>query len=227
MTTYYVYILTDPRTGQPFYVGKGTGNRMMYHQTSATRNYPDAIKPHHHRIREILAAGMQVVYDKVMLNVTEGQALNKERALIEHYGRVVTGTGSLLNLTRGGQRGGATEKPISQYTVIGEHVADYSSAKSAAEQVPMANQGYITQCCKGKRVSSGGFLWAYKGDPTPTYTKKYYRAVEQRSTITGELLNTFNSLTHAQLATGVKIHNISECCRGKSKTAGGFVWHYA
>jgi hypothetical protein len=57
------------------------------------------------------------------------------------------------------------------------------------------------------------------------YTKKYYKQVEQRSQA-GDLIAVHQSLTHAQQASGVELHNISEACRGKSKTAGGFTWCY-
>lgn len=42
----------------------------------------------------------------------------------------------------------------------------------------------------------------------------------------GNKVNEFISLTEAQLQTGVELHNISECCRGNSKTAGGYIWEY-
>ena len=116
------------------------------------------------------------------------------------------------------------KKAVCQYTLEGVFVATFDSVKDASISTG-ANASYITQCCKGKRVSSGGFLWAYKGDPIPTYTKKYYKQVEQR-TPNGQQVAVHQSLTHAQQATGIELHCISEACRGKSKTAGGFVWCY-
>lgn len=221
---YYTYLLTDPRTNQPFYVGKGTNNRMLHHEAAVRNKSTEAKQPHHIRIREILDMGLEVIYDKVLLNVTEKEALERERVLVEQYGRVNKGTGCLLNISPGGKNSGITEKAVVQYTLSGDVVQHFWSALEAAEATP-GNRAYITQCCRGKRVSSGGFLWAYKGDPTPVYTKKYYKQVEQRS-LTGELIATHQSLTHAQQASGVELHNISEACRGKSKTAGGFVWNY-
>lgn len=221
---YYVYILIDPRTNQPFYVGKGKGYRMEYHETAVRGNYAEAKLPHHDRIREIINAGESVIYDKVLINVTERQALDRERILIEQYGRVNMKTGCLLNKSPGGNNSGVTVKPVTQYTLDGVVVAEYDSVHEAAEATP-ANRSYITQCCKGKRVSSGGFLWAYTGDPVPTYQKKYWREVLQQ-TLDGTTVATHASLTHAQEASGVELHNISECCRGNSKTAGGYIWSY-
>lgn len=226
MNEYYVYMLVDPTTTLPFYVGKGKGDRMYVHEVEAVRQYKNATKPHHDRIRELKAQGHSVIYDKVLVNVAEHAALQREYQLIEQYGRLGVGTGVLLNLTRGGQNGGGTECAVTQYSLKGEYITTFPSVKAASEQVPSSNRSYITQCCKGKRVSSGGFLWAYKNDPTPVYTKKHHHGVRQLS-LDGDTISEFPSLTEAQAATGVELHNISECCRGKSKTAGGFIWQYA
>lgn len=39
-------------------------------------------------------------------------------------------------------------------------------------------------------------------------------------------LNEYESLNEAELKTNVKYQYISSCCRGISKTAGGFIWEY-
>lgn len=222
---FYVYVITDPRDSQPFYVGKGCGARMTSHEVAARGNYKDSHLPHHDRIRELLSLGLQPVYHQPFDNLTESSALLKEQVLIQYFGRRNNGTGILLNQSEGGKNHGTSPKPVCQYDLTGEYVAEFTSAKEAGEQTT-GNRSYITQCCKGVRKSSGGFQWAYKHAPAPsTYNKQYYRPVAQYTTH-NELVDVYPSLTHAQAATGIELHNISEACRGKSATAGGFVWQY-
>lgn len=44
---------------------------------------------------------------------------------------------------------------------------------------------------------------------------------------TGELLATFPSTREAERVTGISQSNISSCCNGKRKSAGGYIWRYA
>lgn len=223
---YYVYIITDPETSQPFYIGKGRDDRMMYHERAALGNWCDSDKPHHDKIREMYQRGKRPSYCKFLDNVTETVALNKERELIEMYGRVNNGTGILLNLSAGGSNSGSHEKSVSQYTMDSRFIATHSSVKRASEQVTGANRSYITQCCKKKRKSAGGFLWVYEGDDVPTYTHEYHRSVCQYSPL-GKLLHTYKCLTDAARAVGVDVRTISKACAGMSKSSAGFFWRYA
>ena len=43
---------------------------------------------------------------------------------------------------------------------------------------------------------------------------------------TGELLATFPSTIEAWRVTGIHKSNISKCCLGKQKSAGGYIWKY-
>ena len=243
MNSYYTYILLDPSTGTPFYIGKGKDRRMyqhwMHRNSAKCVNYLVCKK-----LKELEISKLKPMYEKVLINATESQALDKERELIALYGRIDNQTGILCNLTDGGESGASswsqhtrnrkstTElsknkgKPVSQYSLDGTLIETFPSAKRASEKVQLANRSYITQCCKRKRVSAGGFLWSYVGDDIPTYSKKYYRKVYQYD-LEGNFISVYISLTEAQQNTSVELHNISECCRGNSKTAGGYIWQYA
>lgn len=236
---YYTYVITNPITNQPFYVGKGTGRRMYWHWMNRDTH---ANKFMRETLQAIERKGLKPLYEKVLINANETQASDKEQELIKHYGRRDLGTGILCNLTDGGDQGATSwspetkerkrqielakkkGRPVSQFTLTGEHIADYTSAKVASECTNV-NQSYITQVCKGKRVSAGKFLWTYKGENPRRFTKIYYRSVDQ-FTIDNKFIRHYISLTDAERWTNVELHNISECCRGKSKTAGGFIWKY-
>ncbi len=73
---YYVYLLTDPRNGQIFYVGKGNGNRVFAHVNEAIHNPKKTDKLE--RIRRIKEGGRDVRYDILRHGLTENEALEVE-----------------------------------------------------------------------------------------------------------------------------------------------------
>lgn len=80
---FYVYTLTDPRTGRVFYVGKGQGERMYQHEKDARGG---RVSRKCTLIREILADGYSLRYATVSRHREEGEAYKAEAALIEEIG---------------------------------------------------------------------------------------------------------------------------------------------
>lgn len=60
-----------------------------------------------------------------------------------------------------------------------------------------------------------------------TNNPKISKQVQMFDKSTGELLATFPSISEAGRVTGIANGNISNCCNGKQKSAGGYVWKYA
>lgn len=56
---------------------------------------------------------------------------------------------------------------------------------------------------------------------------KLSKLVQMLDKSTGELLETFPSMDEARRVTGIAQSSIYKCCRGKLKSAGGYVWKYA
>ncbi len=106
---FYVYALLDPskigkfRYGkwvfdfEPFYIGKGKGNRFTHHHSGETSNPFKARK-----IAKIERQGLKVEYCVKKYQLTERQALDFECTLIQRIGRRDHGLGPLTNLTDGG-----------------------------------------------------------------------------------------------------------------------------
>lgn len=90
---FYVYMLIDPRTNQPFYVGKGTGRRAYWHERQARRRVVDNA-PKYSVIRSILDAGLTVTVEMVAGGLSECDALKLERSRI-------AATGGLTNISLG------------------------------------------------------------------------------------------------------------------------------
>lgn len=91
---YYVYMLVDPRTDKPFYIGKGKGGRINEHEKEAEKGsfHPKCIV-----IREIKAAKLNVVKEVVKKFHKESQAYKYEASLIKKIGLE-----NLTNLVPGG-----------------------------------------------------------------------------------------------------------------------------
>ena len=99
MNEYYTYALIDPRTEQPFYIGKGKGRRCEAHSCDymLARNTLKSAK-----IKSLQSLGLEysiVISD----NLSEEDAFAIERMLVNDYGRVDIGTGILTNHTDGGE----------------------------------------------------------------------------------------------------------------------------
>lgn len=92
MNPYYIYALKDPRSSpaQPFYIGKGTGNRAWEHTIRVDRTRKGE------RIAEIHSAGFEVITTVLADDLTEVQALKLEAELIAAFGTQSNG-GVLTN----------------------------------------------------------------------------------------------------------------------------------
>jgi hypothetical protein len=91
---YYVYVLSRA-DGTPFYVGMGSGDRMFRHDREARSGHHC---PKCHTIREIWAAGQEIVRTVLFSSDDRDVAYEHEKAWIAHYGR-----NNLTNQTDGGK----------------------------------------------------------------------------------------------------------------------------
>lgn len=78
---YYVYIYTNPKTGETIYVGKGTGKRALAHLKGAGN---DELKA---KIKALKSKGLKPRIEVLCGKMTQSDALAAEAAVIEFVGK--------------------------------------------------------------------------------------------------------------------------------------------
>lgn len=111
---YYIYILKNPITGIPFYIGVGKRNRKSNelretsHITEALRFRSGKLSKGSNRhklntILQIIDSNLEVDIELGKEFISEDHAFEEEKRLIALYGRRDLDTGCLTNMTNGGE----------------------------------------------------------------------------------------------------------------------------
>ena len=87
------------------------------------------------------------------------------------------------------------------------------------------NHGLISDAIKRNSLTKG-YYWKFEDDNTPLIKKKnpFNKEVEQIDKNTLEVIKVWDSLSEVERQLNIPTGNISKVCKGKRKTAGGFIW---
>lgn len=158
----YTYILIDPITDLPFYVGKGKGNRAKYH----IKLTGEASSPKDIKINELLSKGLFPKIEYVVDSVSDDVARKYECILISILGRADICTGLLLNRSSGGEGAIPTHRRIIKYNLFGEKLDEFDSLLDAAASINRSPTGIYSCCIKRKHCKTcGGYAWSFEGEP--------------------------------------------------------------
>lgn len=126
-TIYYVYAYINKKTGKPYYIGKGKGDRAFrkHYRVSVPKNKS------------------MIVFCET--NLTEIGAFALERRLISFWGRKDTNTGILLNLSDGGEGSSGLVMPESAKQAISEFRTGQQHSEKSKQKM------------RGKRGKRGKF----------------------------------------------------------------------
>lgn len=137
----------------PFYIGEGTLQRAFVLGGNRRTSY------YNEKAKDINLIKVKII----AIDVTTEEAIKLETELINKYKKISDG-GSLINVDykRGGGLRICLEKPVYQFTIWGEFIAEYRSA-SEASRVLGLNMANICNCCKGIKGHNtcGGFKFRY------------------------------------------------------------------
>ena len=142
------------------------------------------------------------------------------------------GDKAIPNLFEGTPRAFSTKQvPVEQLDpVSGKVIQSFHSIREASRQTGIDNSS-IHSAVDGKVRHAGKFLWRRKGDqstpdlfqsPPPTIGKAI--PVEQLDPVTGEVIQSFKSITEAQQQTGISHGSIGNALNGRSRHAGTYLW---
>lgn len=110
---YYVYVYLDTRKPgnylfddmffeyEPIYIGKGKGRRYLQHLTERLRTPNKNI--FYKKLNNIFDSNLEPIILKIKENMSDEYAKNHEIYCIKKIGRIIDKTGTLTNLTEGGE----------------------------------------------------------------------------------------------------------------------------
>jgi len=169
---YYVYALIDPRTDQPFYVGKGKGKRVESHYKKCflEKNLnPFKVG----KIKKLESLGFKPCWKILFETLDEAEAYKKESYYINFWGRkYVDKTGILMNIAPGfenkkarSSNTRAQSRPVDQYDDTGKYIQTFPSILAAARHFNKSQTLNIFLCCTKKFKTAYGYFWTFKDKP--------------------------------------------------------------
>lgn len=116
---------------------------------------------------------------------------------------------------------------IIQYSKLGEYNKTWDNIDMVAKTLQVSRES-IAGCCRGKSKTAHGYIWRYEGSNIPV-TKTGRRRdskIVLKLTMSGQIIEEFESVKDAAISVGANETNIAKCCRGECKSIKNFKWKY-
>lgn len=227
---YYNYVLINPETRLPFYIGKGKHNRCLSHFK------PSELNKESHKsntIKKITNSGKAVVIDIVYYSEDESSCLRMEEFLIESYGRRVDNSGILTNITAGGEGTAGiiyTAEQLDQMRIRMTGSNNHMYNKSHSEHSKKLMGETRRKKFENKEIfpTKHSDEHRYKltiHNPGGVATSK---PIYQIDSVTGIILKEWESASHASSTLQLKSrHNINAAATiYKNRLVYGYYWRY-
>lgn len=169
---------------------------------------------------EILESFPDEEYDSDQLSKLEDYYINYYNSLQPNGYNMVPGGYNGSGLAKG--------KPILQYDLQGNFIAEYKSAQEASKKTGI-NHSSICASARGDIRQIKGFQWYYKdSNINPQIIEKKYiqQSVYQFSLTDGTIIAKYNTIKEASEITGIDKSLICLSCQYSTKTAGGYQWSH-
>lgn len=122
--------------------------------------------------------------------------------------------------------GGVGNRGSGKKVVCVETGVIYPAASEAQKETGIL-KACIGACCRGERITAGGFHWTFADKKIKCDIKQRkintYKHGKVKCSETGEI---YENCIVASQRTGIERSTISKACNHKRNTAGGFHWEY-
>lgn len=206
MKNYYVYIHYRNDTNNPFYIGKGCGDR-AYVKRRRNKYWNNIVNKHGYTIK---------IYKN---NLTEKEAFKLEKELIEKYK-------DLCNMTDGGEGSSGfkhSKETINQLSEFRKTVTGWKHKESTKNKISKSHKGKIFSDKHKKNIGI-----ASKGRTHSEETKQRLRNKEGTTIIQYDLsmnkIKEWPTVKGAARELNINSRGIRACITYKNKTCGGFIW---
>jgi len=196
-----VYIHTRKDNNEVFYVGIGKTEKRAYSKFNRNKHWLNIIN--------------KVDYNVLILksNISWVDACLEEERLITLYGRIDLNSGTLVNLTNGG------EGKIN--FIVTDDIKKKMSKAQKGRIITVEHRDKISKSMKGRiPVNKGKKLTDIELEK---FNKLYYKPILQYK-LNGEFIKEYPSAKIASKDVNILRTSINNCCYGRSKSAGGFKW---
>lgn len=137
----------------------------------------------------------------------------------------IINTGRTMSDEAKGKISKALRKKVKQIDPESGEVIKIWNSQTEACEFYNGNPGLISDAIKRNSLTKG-YYWKFEDDNTPLIKKKnpLNKEVEQIDKKTLEVIKVWDSLSEVERQLNISASNISNVCKGKRKTAGGFIW---
>lgn len=222
----YLYQHVRLDTNEVFYVGVGGLSKQdpIYRRARS--------KWRTNRIWKSITSKTDYKVEIVLDDISPERALEEEAILIKLYGRIDLQSGSLANLTNGGEKNPGWKAPIEfslnqSKRVKGKGNPMYGKThtqetrdkiRESKKQLPV-NMDVINKLAEINRGRK-------RSEKTKALMReKAKRVAVIQSDMEGNFIKEWDSITYASYE-GFSISKICTCCKGLRKSHGGFKWSY-
>ena len=119
----------------------------------------------------------------------------------------------------------ANRKEVQQWSKDGTQlISTFESVDEAAKNTGAYTE-HISKVCNGRRKTAGGFHWKFVNqENVQSKSPLKFTKIQQWSFDLKTLIAEYDTIREASEKSGAGSGRISKCCKGTSRSAGGFKW---